>query len=444
MSNKLYYNQYQSIYRTEEYIIVVDFLKNSILKVPSFDMQCEYKFNEEYNEYANRLSNRLNDLEPRNRTLKITVITDFVCNMSCLYCYEACMGIEQIPKKTQPESIISFIVEQYQHNFYSAIRVEIVGGEPLMEHNIAFLDELVFKIQLLEYPTTFSITTNGLNVSKYIEKLLAWNIKDFQITVDGLEKVQNQRRIPHDRNINGFEEIAKGIDILLKNNCFVAFRMNVDCNNVQEIPKLANYILQRGWMNLNFHPYIYPITQSGNCNYSIKDTEAETFHLVMQVLQDTKPKIGNVFSLNFHGLDYIDSIIENKLPRLRLKFCGITDGQFIVSNDGNIYSCWWGVGEKRFHVGDLDGNIDNEKIKKFSERSTNYISRCRECKFRFLCGGGCTYKEWINHNTTDQGQCAEFDLIIGEYIKFRIDDIKESEALEEIWNEYKFTYNNKH
>lgn len=426
------YNQFQSVYYVGKYAVVVDFLKNSVYKIICDKKDFIYQYSKEYEEIDKELSMRLLRKEKKTKIIKVTIVTDLFCNMNCLYCYEARMLEEKKSEKLKVSTLLAFLEKQCEKNENTQLQLELVGGEPFMPHNIPFLEELIACIRERALPVSLSVTTNGLNICDYIEEIRRWDIRDFQITIDGLGETHNRRRIPHDRSVNGFEKISKGIGCLLEENRFVSLRVNIDENNVKGIPELARYIIQSGWNLAALWPYIYPVTQSGSAEYKLDKSEYEILKMILAVLKEESQEIRKVFYLDFHGLDYLENILHGEIPKLRVTFCGVSNEQFVISNDGNIYSCWWGLGMEKFAIGYLDGRsekLDDEKIECFKNRSVLLIDRCKKCKFKYICGGGCTYNEWVKHRSTTEGNCAEFDCIFNEYIEYKLEQIPEQAAI---------------
>lgn len=418
--DKVDYNQFQSIYELEgKTKILVDFLCSNI-KLYSVDTMFNYKYDDKYNEQSIKLDSIL--IKKSSEILAITLITDLNCNMDCLYCYE-----KDVSLNTKNEyriinvyEVINLISSEIKSKKYKEIEVNVIGGEPLLENNIEFLNNFFKEIKLLNINTNFSLVTNGINVSNYIDNIIFWGINDIQITLDGTEKIHNQRRMPIDKNLNGFKKIEEGVNMLLQHNIKVFLRINVDKNNVNYIVDLGRYIKKNMWLNKGLKAYIYPLTSSGNKDYVLKETELTIFKMILDKFKDEED-VSSIFKFDFHGINYIDELIENKCPTIRTRFCGVSKGQYVIYVDGTILNCWWGIENDIFKIGKIDQMnyyIDDSKIKKFSKRNTLEIQGCKVCKFKYICGSGCVYNEYLNKGTINTGNCSQFDLLIKEYLNY--------------------------
>lgn len=78
-------------------------------------------------------------------------------------------------------------------------------------------------------------------------------------------------------------------------------------------------------------------------------------------------------------------------PKIKTRFCGVAQGQYVITCEGNILNCWWGITEDIFKIGefiDKDFLIDRKKVSYFRERNILSMSKCIKCKFKYICGGG--------------------------------------------------------
>lgn len=413
---KLMYNQYQNVYQIEQSrFVIVDFLHNSI-RVEESDMQPQYEYDQSCKLLSERID-RISDLKIV-ATLNIIIIFNLECNMNCIYCYESSME-KNHEQRGDPQEILTTIEKLLSRKDYQLIAVTFLGGEPILQSNFRDIEVIIEGVRKLEKPSSIGFISNGLDVHKYIDRVKNWKIDWMQITLDGMEKVHNYRRATKDLSRNGFLEIENGLKDLLSINVDVHLRINVDRYNVCHIGDLGRFIFEKGW-DSKLQVYLYPVTLSANPNYVLVDTEYEIFLLLLNVLGQESQEIKDLFQLSFHGINYIQKILEKKMPLIRTRFCGVSNGQFVLHH-GRIYSCWWALDEREFQIGTYGKDycdIIEERECFFRDRCTTHIERCIHCKYKYICGGGCTFKEFKNHGTFTRGNCAEFDKMIGAYLNY--------------------------
>ena len=61
-------------------------------------------------------------------------------------------------------------------------------------------------------------------------------------------------------------------------------------------------------------------------------------------------------------------------------------------------------------------------------RNIAEITKCRTCKYKYICGGGCAYKALSANGELLTGNCAEFEAIIGAYVRYRFAEKKDGET----------------
>ncbi|MDO4662838.1 MAG: 4Fe-4S cluster-binding domain-containing protein [Tissierellia bacterium] len=128
------YNQYQDKFLLTKNKYIIDYLEGDLYKYP-IDEKFEFLYDEEAaildNSYKNA-SYRLNSPE-----LTITLIPTYKCNMKCVYCYEGNLtGVNEDASTSDIHSIIKFIEELYNKNYYKKVKFVLLGGEPITNDNI--------------------------------------------------------------------------------------------------------------------------------------------------------------------------------------------------------------------------------------------------------------------------------------------------------------------
>jgi uncharacterized protein len=124
--------------------------------------------------------------------------------------------------------------------------ITVFGGEPLLnspEHK-KYIETLLLKANANELDV--AIVTNGYHLKEYIPILKKGRIREVQVTLDGTARVHNSRRMLRGGK-STFEQIVEGIDETLANNIAVNLRMVIDKENIDELPKLANFAIEKGW-----------------------------------------------------------------------------------------------------------------------------------------------------------------------------------------------------
>lgn len=105
-----------------------------------------------------------------SQTLLVTLFVTKQCNFRCVYCYEK--FTDECLNKEQYKTILSFISSKLSDFKYKKIRVNLFGGEPMLEYDniIYFLEELNSLLKTRQdVSLSVGMTTNGylLDIERY-------------------------------------------------------------------------------------------------------------------------------------------------------------------------------------------------------------------------------------------------------------------------------------
>ena len=119
------------------------------------------------------------------------------CNLRCVYCMPS-VGVQPMAHREilRYEEIIRIIKVAVRTGVRN---IRITGGEPLVRKNIAYLIQQIKDIEGIQ---DLSLTTNGILLNQYAEKLAEAGLDRVNVSLDSLHP---------DR----FREITKGMDIAL-------------------------------------------------------------------------------------------------------------------------------------------------------------------------------------------------------------------------------------
>ena len=345
--------------------------------------------------------------------------------MKCSYCYEQNINNKKSHITISDIDLIKTTIENlFFENFYEEIRFTLLGGEPITKDNINWFFEFFKNFKLNNIPHKIGCISNGLELSNNINNLKELKIDNVQLTLDGGRQKHNIRRVSKIKNVNSYDEVINSINLLLESNIKVSLRMNVDYENIKEIKKINNLILKNKWNDSNlFNSYIYPVTYGNESK--IPDLENEV-NILKGVLEEIKNlEDPNTFQLDFHGIDFINTILKGEIFIPIDKFCSSCSSQYVFDCNGNIYTCWWGSDINSFKIGNFrNEEIYNEKLEIFNKHNVNNVKSCLNCKYKYICGTGCIFKSYNNNKNFNSGNCSNFYDNINLYLRFLEDKFK--------------------
>lgn len=349
--------------------------------------------------------------------VQLFFVPNYSCNFSCSYCYQN----EYMVRSKQPgKEIIDAFFSYVEQKFIDRKKyITLFGGEPLLNSDSQkrLLEKFVH--EAMKRNLDLAIVTNGYHLNSYLPLLKSASIREIQVTLDGVGKAHDKRRPL--KNGNGtFERIVEGIDSSLKAGIPVNLRMVVDKENLMELPKLANFSIEKGWTK---NPLFK--TQLGR-NYELhhcqKNNERlysrlELYHDIYSLLKQ-HPGI-----IEFHRPAFSISKFlfeEGKLPEPLFDSCPGAKTEWAFDYTGRIYSCTATVGKEGEELGTFypEIRLEEEKIAEWEERDVLSIEQCRDCSLQLACGGGCAAVAKNQHGTICSPDCRPVDALMGLGISY--------------------------
>ena len=321
--------------------------------------------------------------------VQLFYVPTYACNFSCSYCFQD----EYAPppaQRGQDDVIDAFF--SYVDDTFAARRkyVTLFGGEPLLPSPGArhIVERLV--AETVKRGLDLAIVTNGYHVADYVEMLAKGRIREVQITLDGSEKVHDERRYLKGGAAT-FNQIVAGVDACLAAGLPVNMRTVLDKDNVESFAALAHFAIDRGWTE---HPLFK--TQIGR-NYELHHCQTERGRLYsrLSLYQDLHRLItADREILRFHkpAFSVARFLFDNgSLPDPLFDSCPACKTEWAFDYTGRIYPCTANVGKEGEAVGTFHPKrtLDQTLVEPWEERDVLAIDQCRSCSSQLACGGGC-------------------------------------------------------
>lgn len=286
-----------------------------------------------------------------SKKLNGTVIVTYRCNAKCTMCNRY-----KVPSKPEEEISIETIKKLPEMYF-----TNITGGEPFIRDD---LKDIVR--ELLKKSDRIVISTNGFFTDRIVELCKEFPQVGIRISIEGLEKTNNEIRGLDDGFNRGYTTLKKLVDMGMKD---VGFGMTVQDRNAADLVPLYNISDELGmeFATASLHNSFY-FVESNNI---IKDrlTVAQNFEdIVNRLLDSNSPK--KWFRAYFnHGL--INYIFSQK----RLLPCDMSFDTFFIDPYGDVMPCN-GTKEKQ-----VMGNLNRQSWEELwnSEQAEKVRSFVRNC-----------------------------------------------------------------
>lgn len=379
---------------------------------------------EEELELVKRLLDKMYD-KTRLNDFGFLFIISYDCNLRCVYCYEDPIlnGCACLPKnkltKSQVDKAYEIIVEK-DKNRGGKKNIGLYGGEPFLASNREMVEYIVEKGKQLGY--SFTVTSNGYDIDKYFDYIDKNKIFSFQITIDGVEDIQNTRK-PHFKNKDSFAKITSNVDTLLKMGIPVSIRINTDPYTMGRIEELWNFFKEKGWDKYE-HFKSYCALLRKDIPMMSEDESSEAMFTQSSFYENFSDKqLANISSNKMTCQDYrvkmvLTNLLLGKHVPYKSCFCAAQTGCLIFDPLGDIYSCWDVVGDRNNRVGQYIPEFKLEEDladKWFNSRVSEY--KCAKCKYVFFCGGGCLGGSYRANGKIQPGDCNNYPQLFNYVLR---------------------------
>ena len=348
------------------------------------------------------------------------------CNLRCPYCFQDHMrtnpAFNHLLYTMQPEMVDRIFAAMPQieagHGVPEDVQlprnITFFGGEPLQEQSRPIIEYIINKAFSLGKAHFFAVT-NGTELQAYQDLLAPDKISGLQITLDGPPSEHDKRRIYADGS-GSFEVIARNITMALNLGVRISVRMNLDCNNIHQLPALADEIIKRGWNRYHgFSAYAAPIHAS-NEKMDVKTTFSswKLDQMLTEMYQDY-PNTRMIRRPDDGLMERVRQLFEHKedpLPNFKASFCSAHNKTYIFDAFGDIYACWERTGDKKIRIGYISEKSEvvlNQELNQ-TWRNRTVVSNpvCRKCRYALNCGGRCAVLAMSHKGKFQTNYCDGF------------------------------------
>jgi len=332
------------------------------------------------------------------------------CNMSCSFCY-----VKDIPNDNitmtpaHVDSIYnfyaSFVNENIIHDTTHTIR--LTGGEILFNKESANLIKYFTK----KWPLAkLDLFTNGQNIIKYYDKLPLDRIETVSVSLDGLENTHMSQRTPHTNNHNTiYNDIIQGIKRLLSDDVKVRVTTVLNKNTYNDYNSFVEFLKESG---ISDSPNFY-----GNVGITFDFSTVEELCFNSNnvedviVIQEFLSKHHDINQSLFMSTSYLYEQLarpRNKMMEYKKQLCAEKYlSKYHFSSNGKIYLCDC-AHENKGVIGTYHPkhDIKSSDLSDFHKRNIMDSTECAECKYKFVCLGGCYISASFKNKKTTCGVFA--------------------------------------
>lgn len=318
----------------------------------------------------------------RTDALELILLASEDCNFRCTYCYEDFARGTMIPQVR--EGIKNLVRKRIKK--LNRLNVSWFGGEPLYGWE-AVADLAPFFVEMSEeheVPFSAQMTTNGYLLTPDVaDKLLAWRVRHFQITLDGLPEHHNHSRVGRDGSPT-FERIFDNLKALARReeSFNVLLRVNFDRINSDGLSKFVEMLSREFKNDSRYSLSLKAVGKWGGPNDAQLDVCGgdEAARIQRDILAQARRQ-----GLHFGSL--------RDAARLGSRVCyAARPYNFLIGATGKVMKCTIVLDKDDSNVvgritpeGNLD--LDGDRMALWTEPAFEQDSKCRKCVVLPNCQG---------------------------------------------------------
>jgi uncharacterized protein len=330
----------------------------------------------------------------RQDLFELILLASEDCNFRCNYCYEDFARGTMLPSVR--EGIKKMVARRAPH--LRQLTIGWFGGEPLygfqaIEDLAPFFTEIVEK-HSLRYIS--HMTTNGYLLTPDIaEKLLAWNVLHYQITVDGMREQHDKKRPARDGSGTFDQIISNLIELKKRPEYFrVRVRVNYDRENHPYLEELLLLLQKEFGGDDRFTVAFHGVGKWGGPNdkdlavCGVEEVKVVKEQLRKSAMDKGFRPMGTLRDLNAFG----KNVCYAARPY-----------NFVVGADGKLMKCTIELDKNDRNIvgqltpdGDMIMNVDNLAL--WVEPAFENDSGCQKCAILPTCQGISCPLIRIEHN----------------------------------------------
>ncbi len=323
-----------------------------------------------------------------------------MCNLHCEYCFYCDEASKRVQESfgMMSEETLKNVIRRTLLRAEGAASYAFQGGEPTLR-GLDFFEKVIFyqqKYNKNHVRIQNALQTNGMLLDEDWCDFLQRNHFLVGVSVDGTKRVHDAYRCKPDGN-GSFEQVSHAIKLLERYR--VDFNILTVVHNLaaEHIEEIYDFYKERGWNYQQYIACLEPLGEGHGVNrYALTPKQYGEFLIRLFSLWCEDWKEGR--QPYIRQFDNYIGILMGYIPEAcdQRGCCGV---QNVVEADGSVYPCdFYMMDEYRlgnFNVDRLE-QIDRKRAEiGFVERSRMLDEECRNCKYHFICRGGCQRnREW--------------------------------------------------
>jgi uncharacterized protein len=326
----------------------------------------------------------IHDPAPERRSDNSQTLTAWVhvtnsCNLRCTYCYLS-KTQEHMADDIAQQSIDAIFRSARKQRFRRVL-LKYAGGEASLRlpHVLEMHDYAMEQAVQTGIELDAHILSNGVVLTQRAIEQLKQRRIGITISLDGVGEAHDRQR-PFLSGLGSFRYVDRTITRLLQNALIPAITVTVSQRNLDDLPALISYILERDL------PFTLSYYRDNECSTHIQDLQFGEEQMIAGMR-----RVFAFIEQNLPRHCLLDSLIDKAdLTRSHKHTCGVGVSSLVIDQHGGVAKCQAALGQRVTTVRHPDPlqavQDDRQGIQGVP---VDAKEGCSACKWRYWCAGGC-------------------------------------------------------
>lgn len=293
------------------------------------------------------------------------------CNLSCIGCYS--FNSKRNNSSDPPISALQKALHELGKAHVKSLSIS--GGEPFLRKDlpeIAYYAKHTCGIQFV------NIISNGTAIKSSTLKSLSGTVDQISISFDG----HSPESVPYIRKTQRFDQLVDAIDLIKEHQIHPHIIPTIHAKNYYDL-SAHSALASRLGATINFSLLSRPHFHTNRELDDLIPCDDQLRNLADLVLE-----------INTAGQTApIDDSPIGKAGLSAKKSCGAGRSIISIDSEGYVYPCHM-LHDSALRMGnlfteDINRIMEKSPVAMLSKTSVEHINDCKDCSYRYLCGGGC-------------------------------------------------------
>ncbi len=301
------------------------------------------------------------------------------CNLACDYCYLPKRASDPTPETLR--RVMDAVLRSAVAHGYTTVHLKYSGGEPLLRVPALMEIHRYAQMQTAQLGITLEgvVLSNGtLLTPAIVAQLRAADLR-LMLSLDGLGETHDAQRHYHDGR-GSFADVVRAIDLARQGGLEPLISVTITGRSAPHLPEVVGWLLER---DLLFSLNLY---RENDCAAVDPGLALNEERVIAGMLGTYK-----VIEQNLPRRSLLGALTDRaNFAALHCRTCSVGQDYLVFDAQGCISKCQMDMAHPVTNMNDCDPlQTIRTSANGLQNPSVDEKEECRECQWRYWCGGGC-------------------------------------------------------